>query len=186
MLRDTISFKVSTEGLMPGDSISITIMRADNGEKVETVMARVASSPNGDSAIAEWQVRGTALNEALTKASVELYFVAKHIAKKLECKSGKLTVSDGVKIHHHFDVHEDSAKNDLLILEATDGSWKHTLEARTLKEFMPDWVELIFPGAPKGKSFNLIHDQKEGKAPVYLFKDMGYDALIKEDHFDET
>jgi len=186
MLMASISCKVSSEGLMPGDSITFNIMRADTSEKIETVMGRMESNPDGDIAVAKWQVRGKAIEDALSKGSVELYFVAKHFAKKLECKSGKLVVSDGGTINHHMDIHEESAKNDLVILETTDGSWKHTLGVKDMKELSPNWVEMVFPGAPKGKVFNLIKDPKDGVDPYYLFQDVGYDELIKEEHFEDV
>jgi len=171
---------------MPGDSISFNIMRADNSEKVETVIGRLESNQDGDFALAKWQVSGKPIQEALSNGSVDVYFVAKHFAKKLECKSGKLVVSDGITIHHQMDIHEESAQNDLVILETTDGSWKHTLGVKDMKELSPNWVEMVFPGAPKGKVFNLIKDPKDGIDPYFLFQEVGYDELIKEEHSDDV
>ncbi len=186
MLMASISCKVSSEGLMPGDSISFNIMRADTSEKIETVIGRMESNPDGDFAVAKWQVRGKALEDALGKGSVELLFVAKHFGKKLECKSGKLVVCDGITIHHHFDIHEEGSQNDLATLETTDGSWKHTLEVAQMKELKPHWVAMVFPGAPKGKMFNLIKDTKDGEEPYYMFKNLGYDVIVKEGHLEDV
>jgi hypothetical protein len=78
------------------------------------------------------------------------------------------------------------AKNDVLTLEAQDGSWKHELAVSGLSEVEPGWVELAFPDAPPGVRFNLIQDPKDGIAPFYVFQGLSYGELREAQRQEES
>jgi hypothetical protein len=78
---------------------------------------------------------------------------------------------------YQIDPHEEEAKNDLLILEAEDGSWSHEVAVADLTEIDKHWVELVFPEPPAGVRFNLIQDPKDGDEPFYVFMGATYGEL---------
>lgn len=111
-------------------------------------------------------------------AACPFVFAAKHRDSKEE-KSLELKVVEGMILHYQIDVENEQNRNDELILEALDGSWKHSLLVGDLKEVSEDWVELIYPKIPRDKSFKLIQDPKDGEEPFVVFEELTYKALSR-------
>lgn len=111
-------------------------------------------------------------------ATCPYVFAAKHRDSKEE-KGPELEVVEGMILHYQIDVDCEQNRNDELILEALDGSWKHSLLVGDLKEVSEDWVELVFPKIPRDKSFKLVQDPKDGEEPFVVFEELAYKALSK-------
>ncbi len=79
-----------------------------------------------------------------------------------------------LKFWLQIDVHAEKAKDDKVILETVDGSWKHELEVKSLSEPEPGYVEAVFPSAPAGKRFNLVQDDNEGGEQHFVFEGLSY------------
>jgi uncharacterized protein len=82
-----------------------------------------------------------------------------------------------LKLLYQIDPHAPSAKDDILVLEAEDGSWRHEIHVSTLTEVEPHWVELVFPKPPAGVRFNLLQDPGDGQPTMFVFKGADYGDL---------
>lgn len=99
-----------------------------------------------------------------------------------------------LRFWYQIDVHSESARDDKLILEAEDGSWKHELEVKSLSEPEPGWVEAVFPSPPVGVRFLLLQDYNDGNEPHLVFAGLSYgdiratqaDQLQAEEEFENA
>ena len=82
-----------------------------------------------------------------------------------------------LKLLYQIDPQAKSAKDDVLVLEAEDGSWRHEIQVGSLSEVEPHWVELVFPQPPAGVLFNLIQNPGDGESPMFVFKGASYGDL---------
>ena len=54
------------------------------------------------------------------------------------------------------------------------------LEEVLFEEIEEDWIELIFPYPPKGKTYSMIHspgDEEEDEDSFYIFRGLSYDSI---------
>ncbi len=84
----------------------------------------------------------------------------------------------------HLDLEIDAeapdAQDEVIRLEATDGSWKHELKVSALSEYKPDLVKLVFPSPPRGKRFNLVQEHKDEGVAFSILEGWTY-AQIREE-----
>ncbi len=81
---------------------------------------------------------------------------------------------------YQIDLDDPEVKNDTITLFSDDNSWEYKICLKDLEEIEENWVELIFPSPPKGKTYSMIHspgDEDDEEDAFYIFKDLDYDSI---------
>ncbi len=90
-------------------------------------------------------------------------------------------VRPDLKYHYPLDVDNPSAQDDTIILVSADGTYRHVIEAKSLTEVEPDWVELIFPAPDRHKQYHLIQNPGDDGNPFFVWDDMPYRELYRDE-----
>ncbi len=171
MVGDTVILMVDVSGVPEGSPVTFDVFDVSTDPPFRIGSAK--GKNEGGTAKGEWEVEDP--NEKGEELKLEFEGVAKSKASE-RCE---VKIKSPLTIAYQIDVDAPSAKDDLITLEADDGSWKHEIKVADLQEFDEDWVMLVFPDVPEGKTFNLIQDPGAEGDPFYIWQGMSYDDLFK-------
>jgi len=96
--------------------------------------------------------------------------------------------SEVLVLFFELDTDLPHVKNDTIILQTTDSSWKQEIQVSELTEYKTNWVKLSFYNPPKEAQFDLIQDPKDDDDPFYIFHDIRFNEMLmgekKHEHLD--
>jgi len=86
--------------------------------------------------------------------------------------------SEVLVLFFELDTDLPHVKNDRIILQTTDGSWKQEVQVSELTEYKTNWVKLSFYNPPKKAQFDLIQDPKDDDDPFYIFHNISFNEML--------